>query len=375
MTQVFAGRYQLVDLLGRGGMGDVWRVWDLRDGVYRAAKLQRQADSASLLRFVRESSTRVEHPNVVAPTGWSAEDGTVLFAMPIIGGGSVAQVVADHGPLPPAWVREVGRQLFLALQAVHDAGLVHRDVKPANLLLEATGTADPVLRLSDFGIAAVRDEPRLTRAWEVVHTPGYAAPEVFTDADPHPRQDLYAAGVVLAEMLTASRPRVEGGVEVPPGPLAEVIARLVDPDPQHRYATATEARADLLAVSLPEHQGEPVEVFSHLPEWPEGWGPEGPMGTHRAGTSGDPRSGPGPGAPTGGPTEVAPTAVREVDPTRRRRVAPRQPLPGPPAAPAANAPARAPDAPPTRRGVPVAVWLLAAVGVVLVAAAVVTGVR
>ena len=97
MTQVFAGRYQLVDLLGRGGMGDVWRVWDLRDGVYRAAKLQRQADSASLLRFVRESSTRVVHPHVVAPTGWSAEDGTVLFAMPIIGGGSVADTTAFFG--------------------------------------------------------------------------------------------------------------------------------------------------------------------------------------------------------------------------------------------------------------------------------------
>lgn len=364
MTQVFAGRYQLVDLLGRGGMGDVWRVWDLRDGVYRAAKLQRQADSASLLRFVRESSTRVEHPNVVAPTGWSAEDGTVLFAMPIIGGGSVAQVVADHGPLPPAWVREVGRQLFLALQAVHDAGLVHRDVKPANLLLEATGTADPVLRLSDFGIAAVRDEPRLTRAWEVVHTPGYAAPEVFTDADPHPRQDLYAAGVVLAEMLTAQRPRSDGSVDVPAGPFADVVARLVDPDAAKRPATAAEAGAALASVPVPAHSGEPVEVFSHLPEWPEGWGPQGPVGgtavRAEPATATRPR-----------PAEVGPTAVRDGDPTRRRPLAPRQPLPGPPAA---ATPAE-PRARASRGGTPVAVWLLAVAGLGLVVAAVVTGVR
>ncbi|MDF1705377.1 MAG: protein kinase [Aeromicrobium sp.] len=370
MTQVFAGRYQLVDLLGRGGMGDVWRVWDLRDGVYRAAKLQRQADSASLLRFVRESSTRVEHPHVVAPTGWSAEDGTVLFAMPIIGGGSVAQVVADHGPLPAAWVREVGRQLFLALQAVHDAGLVHRDVKPANLLLEATGTAPPVLRLSDFGIAAVRDEPRLTRAWEVVHTPGYAAPEVFTDADPHPRQDLYAAGVVLVEMLTAERPRSDGSVVVPPGPFASVIARLVDPDPEQRYATAAEAGAALVAVPVPAASGEPVEVFSHLPEWPDGWGPGGPAGA--AGRDEQPAT----SSPTGpGPTQVAATAVRETDPTRRRRVAPRQPLPAPPVAGPGVPREPAQGEAGSRRGTPVGVWLLGVAGLALVVAAVVTGLR
>ena len=271
-------------------------------------------------------------------------------------------------------MREVGRQLFLALQAVHDAGLVHRDVKPANLLLEATGTADPVLRLSDFGIAAVRDEPRLTRAWEVVHTPGYAAPEVFTDADPHPRQDLYAAGVVLVEMLTAQRPRPDGSVEVPPGPFAPVVSRLLDPDPAGRYATAAEAGAALAAVPVAASSDEPVEVFSHLPEWPEGWGPAGPGAS-------------GPAGPTPGPTavpssvrtdvasEVDPTAIRGVGPTRRRPVAPRQPLPAPPSArPAApRAPADGLDG--SRRGTPAAVWLLAVVGLGLVVAAVVTGAR
>jgi len=365
VSEVFAGRYQLVDLLGRGGMGDVWRVWDLRDGVYRAAKLQRQADSASLLRFVRESSTSVEHPHVVAPTGWSAEDGTVLFAMPIVEGGSVAQVVADHGPLPHDWVQEIGRQLLVALQAVHEAGLVHRDVKPANLLLEATGTGTPVLRLSDFGIAAVVDEPRLTRAWEVVHTPGYAAPEVFTDTDPHPRQDLYAAGVVLVEMLTAQRPRPDGIVPVPPGPFAAVIASLVATDAEDRFATAAHARAALEAV-MPDvsPEDEPVEVFSHVPDWPSGWGPDGPTGARRE-----------PGPPAIGAdaaaTEVRPTDVGTLDPTRRRAVVPRQPLPAPPT-PAPDRPRRQR---PAGRRVPVGAWALAVIGVGLVVAAVVTGVR
>ncbi|WP_229051720.1 serine/threonine-protein kinase [Aeromicrobium sp. Leaf350] len=371
MAEVFAGRYQLVDLLGRGGMGDVWRVWDLRDGVYRAAKLQRQADSASLLRFVRESSTRVEHPHVVAPTGWSAEDGTVLFAMPIIGGGSVAQVVADHGPLPHAWVREVGRQLFVALQAVHEAGLVHRDVKPANLLLEATGTAAPVLRLSDFGIAAVVDEPRLTRAWEVVHTPGYAAPEVFTDADPHPRQDLFAAGVVLVEMLTAARPQRDGVVPVPDGPFAEVVSRLVAADPRDRFPDAASARAALESVAVvpPAPGAEPVEVFSHLPEWPSGWGPEGPRAVEALPPARPPAAGPA------APTVDRPTDVSTQEPTRRRAISPRQPLPGPPSPAPTPVPTREPRRPAVNGSTPVGIWALGLVGVALVVAAVVTGVR
>ena len=75
MGEVFAGRYEFVDLLGDGGMGTVWRVWDRRERAYRAAKVLKQSDSASLLRFVRETSWRIEHPHVVTPLGWSAEDG------------------------------------------------------------------------------------------------------------------------------------------------------------------------------------------------------------------------------------------------------------------------------------------------------------
>jgi serine/threonine protein kinase len=273
--EVFAGRYELVDVLGRGGMGDVWRVWDLRERTFRAAKLQRQSDGASLLRFVRESSTRVEHPHVLTPTGWWADDGRVLFAMPIVDGGSVAVLLSDHGALGEWWARTLGLQLLDGLAAVHAAGIVHRDVKPSNLLLSATGTAAPALRLSDFGIAARADEPRLTHQAEVVHTPGYSAPEVLRGADPDPRQDLYATGVVLVELLTGRRPGDDG--EVPAGRLDGVIARLVAADPAARFATADEARHALAAVEVPSPDGEPVEVFDQLPPWPPGWGPGGPV--------------------------------------------------------------------------------------------------
>ena len=135
----FAGRYELIDQLGEGGMASVWRAWDEREGRIVAAKVLRQSDAVSLLRFVREQAVRVASPHVLTPLGWAGEDDRVLFTMPIVDGGSVATLVGDHGPLPPVLAAELLRQLLEALATVHEARLVHRDVKPANLLLAATG--------------------------------------------------------------------------------------------------------------------------------------------------------------------------------------------------------------------------------------------
>lgn len=277
MGEVFAGRYELVDVLDSGGMGTVWRVWDVRDRRYRAAKMLRQSDSESLLRFVRESGTRVNHPHVLAPTGWSAEDDRVLFAMPLVTGGSVATLLADHGPLPPAWVRELMLQLLDALDAVHRAGLVHRDVKPANLLLEYTGTGAPHLRLSDFGIAIRLDQPRLTRATDVMHTPGYLAPEAAAGADPDPRHDLFAAGRVMQEMLTGVPPAPTVSPAAGSDPIWDVCLRLCADDPAHRFASAPQAREALAASSVGDDvDAEPVEVFEQVPPLPAGWSTDGP---------------------------------------------------------------------------------------------------
>jgi len=262
--QVYAERYELVDVLGRGGMGDVWRAWDRRERRYCAAKVLRQSDGASLLRFVRESSWRIEHPHVVMPTGWVGEDDRVLFAMPIVAGGSVATVLGDYGAVPWSWARVVLDQVLDALQSVHDAGLVHRDVKPANVLLKPTGTGRPHALLSDFGVAWHRAEPRLTRAAESVGTRGYQAPEIVLGAEPHPAQDLYAVGVLAREML--------GFV-----PSGSVLDRLLDPDPEARPGSAAGTRAELASVVLPEAADEPIEVFDQLPPWPEGWDDTGPV--------------------------------------------------------------------------------------------------
>ncbi|MFT4165283.1 MAG: serine/threonine-protein kinase [Microlunatus sp.] len=284
MGELFAGRYEFVDLLGDGGMGTVWRVWDHRDQGYRAAKVLKQSDSVSLLRFVRETSWRIDHEHVVTPLGWSAEDDRVLFTMPLVGGGTVATLLSDFGRLPPLWVHELLGQLLTALEAVHATGLVHRDVKPGNLLLDPTGTGRPHLRLTDFGIAAPVGDPRLTRAGESIGTPGYQAPEAAHGADPDPRQDLYAAGVVALELLTGRRPPISNSSRPDTSPIAglifaPVIERLVEPDPARRYSSATQARAALAAVRPPSSDrtaAGDIEVFGQLPELPDHWDESGP---------------------------------------------------------------------------------------------------
>ena len=157
-----AGRYALLDQVGAGGMGSVWRARDTRTGELVAVKVLGQHSASLLARFVREQAVRVRHPHVVAPTGWAAEDDLVLLAMDLVPGGSVQQLLDEHGPLPVGYAARLVEQLLMALAAVHAAGLVHRDVKPANLLLDATGTGDPHLRLGDFGVAAPVADRRFT---------------------------------------------------------------------------------------------------------------------------------------------------------------------------------------------------------------------
>ncbi len=288
MGEVFAGRYELVDPLGAGGMGTVWRTWDHRRGQYVAAKLMRQSDASALIRFVREQSFRVAHPHVVAPDSWAGSDEQVLLAMPIVRGGSVSMLLKDFGTLPADWAAVLTSQLLEALEAVHTAGLVHRDVKPGNLLLHPTGRARPYLLLSDFGIAAGVGEPRLTRASAVVGTPGYLAPEQLAGADPDPRQDLYSCGVVLHEMLTGIRPahRVdERGFDDVTGPLHDVVRTLTARQPRGRPQTAAEARRLLVGTGLldgPDPAAADVEVFDHLPALPAGWGPAGKVSAEPA---------------------------------------------------------------------------------------------
>ncbi|MEV0846070.1 serine/threonine-protein kinase [Streptomyces sp. NPDC049954] len=347
MGEMFAGRYELADPIGRGGVGSVWRAWDHRRHRYVAAKVLRQSDAHALLRFVREQGLRFDHPHVLAPESWAADDDQVLFTMGLVRGGSLAHLVGDYGPLPPQFVCVLLDQLLSGLASVHAEGVVHRDIKPANLLLEATGTGRPHLRVADFGIALHKGEARLTDTDFVVGTPGWFAPEQMLGAEPDFPADLYAVGLVALYLLSGSRPDIQGLVErftqygtprAPqdvPAPLWEVLGPLLQPDPQARFRTATGARKALAtaAALLPEPgpDDELIEVFDQLGPLPTGFGPEGPE--PRPSAHADPvrRPGPLPPPPSGLPSRPAEAA------------------PAPPAAPAPHT-ATGPSSAPTGFG-------------------------
>ena len=305
-------------------MGSVWRAWDLRRSAYVAAKVLGQHDAVTLLRFVREQSLRIEHPHLVAPHGWAADDDKVVFAMDLVRGGSVATLLGDHGPLPPSYVAVLLDQLLHGLSAVHAAGVVHRDVKPANLLLDVTGTGRPHLRLSDFGVAGLLDEPRMTRHSTVLGTPGYLAPEQLAGADPDPRQDLYAVGAVAAELLTGERPGTDGKLPPVDGPLADFIRRSTATDPSDRPDSATTAGRLLAATGVLPPPGttpwtadpDSPEVFDQLPPLPPAWTPTGPAPHPTPSRPTTPR-------PTPPATEAAhptPPRTQRPAPSRRRHL-------------------------------------------------------
>jgi serine/threonine protein kinase len=246
-----AGRYQLLDRIGSGSMGSVWRARDLRTGEVVAAKVLGAHDSAMLLRFVREQSLRIRHPHVLAPTGWAADDHRVVLGMDLVRGGSLDDLLAETGPLPTSYAVLLLDQLLQALVTVHAAGVVHRDVKPGNLLLEPTADGPPFLRLGDFGVAVPVADVRLTRGPAAIGTDGYMAPEQAGGAAPDPRQDVFAAGVVAVQMLTGRPPRVGHPPLVPEGPLQPLLGAMTHPEPAGRTPSAAAALERLRRLDVP----------------------------------------------------------------------------------------------------------------------------
>ncbi|MFE8954179.1 MULTISPECIES: protein kinase [Streptomyces] len=372
MGEVFAGRYELVDPIGRGGVGAVWRAWDHRRRRYVAAKVLLQSDAHSLLRFVREQALRIDHPHVLAPTSWAADDDKVLFTMDLVAGGSLVHLVGDYGPLPPAFVCTLLDQLLSGLAAVHAEDVVHRDIKPANVLLEATGRGRPKLRLSDFGIAMRLGEPRLTETDLVVGTPGYLAPEQMMGAEPDFPADLFAVGLVALYLLEGAKPDAKaliqyfadhgtpGAPQGVPEPLWQVVATLLQPDPEARFRTATGARKALAAAAelLPEPgpDDELIEIFDQLGPLPPGFTEDGP---EKRASGLRPDAGGPVGVDEGGTAGQSVGVGGEAEPRPAWSTAPPDPRHGtatPTAPPAATPPdARPPDArPPDARPQPAA---------------------
>jgi serine/threonine protein kinase len=281
MADVIVGRFALIDLIAKGGSGSVWRAWDSKTEELCAAKVLRQRDSADLMRFVREKGVSFDHPHLLTPYGWGAEDEHVVIAMPLVSGGTLESVVKKKGKLAEPAVVVILDQLLDGLAHVHAEGWIHRDVKPANIMFEPRGGALPVSRLADFGIAVHETDVRFTHVGMVNGTPGYMAPELFSMAEPVPSHDLYAAGVVALVALNGPLKLHDGAFRpdeltqhlrgVTPK-LSAVIRRLVAAQPEDRYQDADSVRRDLPRVPpgypLTHADGTPLEFQDTLDPLP-----------------------------------------------------------------------------------------------------------
>ncbi|MBB4917935.1 serine/threonine-protein kinase [Streptosporangium saharense] len=201
-TRVLADRYELITPLGRGTMGTVWRAHDRSLGREVAIKEIRQepglseAQRAELReRMIREGRTaaRISHPSVATVHDAIVEDGSPWIIMELVQARSLEQVIEEEGPLPPRLVAEIGVDLLGALRAAHDQGILHRDVKPGNVLITETGR----VVLTDFGIAKAEGDSSLTKTGMVIGSPGYTAPERARGEHTGPESDLWSLGATL----------------------------------------------------------------------------------------------------------------------------------------------------------------------------------
>jgi serine/threonine-protein kinase len=269
---VIGGRYVLEGELGRGGFGAVFRGRSLADRSLVAVKLLAsvlRGDEASVARFSREASLagRLSHPSTVRVLDFGdAGDGTPFIVFELLEGKTLERRIAE-GPLPPAEALFVTLALIGSLEEAHASGIVHRDVKPSNILLLGSGTNDGSVKLLDFGIAKIADDaPALTREGMVIGTAEYMSPEQIDGSAVGPATDLYAAGLVLAEMI-AGRPLYtgapmavclqklrEGFVSLPEevmrSPFGAVIERATRRAPGARYTAAADLRAALMRTGV-----------------------------------------------------------------------------------------------------------------------------
>jgi hypothetical protein len=205
------GRYHLLSQIGRGGMGQVWRARDETLGREVAVKEVIFPDtpsdaerSAMRTRVIREAraSARIAHPGVVTVYDVLQEEGRAYIVMELLQGRSLADRVKAEGPLEPKEAARVGAELLHILRAAHAQGIVHRDVKPANVLLAETGE----VKLADFGIASMRDEASITLTGQVFGSPHYMSPEQAAGARSGPATDLWGLGATLFYAVEGRRP-------------------------------------------------------------------------------------------------------------------------------------------------------------------------
>jgi len=227
-TTLDRGRYELGSIVGSGGMALVYRARDRERDEPVAVKLLADnltADPELRHRFTREAelAERLSHPNVVGVLDSGETDGRAYIVLEYVDGPNLAEVLREAGRLEPERVAGLGAQAAAALAHAHERGLVHRDVKPQNMLLAADGT----LKVSDFGVARLVDGTQLTQTGAVLGTAAYLAPEQAAGGETTGATDVYALGVVLYELLTGERCGREED-RPPPSALAEDVPPELD---------------------------------------------------------------------------------------------------------------------------------------------------
>ena len=204
--QVLAGRYRLVELLGQGGMATIFRAHDAqlgRDVAVKVLRAEYGRDPAFVARFRQEaqSAAALNHPNVVNVFDYGMEAGDPFIVMELIDGGDLGSVLRERGVFEPLAAARIAQQIYEALDAAHGRGIVHRDIKPTNVLLTAGGR----VKVADFGIARAFSEAQLTMPGTTLGSVHYFSPEQARGEMVTVASDVYSAGLVLFEMLTGRR--------------------------------------------------------------------------------------------------------------------------------------------------------------------------
>jgi WD40 repeat protein/tRNA A-37 threonylcarbamoyl transferase component Bud32 len=277
--QILGERYQVRSLLGRGGMGEVWRAYDLKlrvDVALKALRVELMADKRALetLRQEVRAAREVVSPNVCRVFDLVELDGRELVSMEYIDGTTLLEILRHRGPLELGEARELASQFLAGLEAIHDAGLIHRDVKPENLMITRAGR----VVVMDFGIAkGLADRKKGT----VAGTPAYMALEHTRGEAVDARADVFSAGVVMAEMIAPkgirdnqARQALWRAVhheppELPESPWAAVLRKAVAREREERFVTASALARALEEVALRVEGAEDVEPYPGLASFTE----------------------------------------------------------------------------------------------------------